>query len=148
MQVKHFIMAASTLALLAAPMAQAQEKLRIGFLSTMTGSISGLAVDMQEGFELGLKQAGGRLGGLETELIVADDQQNPDIGKQVFDKLVKKDRVQIVTGTLFTNVMNAVGPIAFREGVLRQCQQRACALRRRAVQPVLLQRGLAGRDTG
>lgn len=117
MQVKHFIMAASTLALLAAPMAQAQEKLRIGFLSTMTGSISGLAVDMQEGFELGLKQAGGRLGGLETELIVADDQQNPDIGKQVFDKLVKKDRVQIVTGTLFTNVMNAVGPIAFREKV-------------------------------
>jgi branched-chain amino acid transport system substrate-binding protein len=108
---------ASGALLLGLTSAHAQEKLRIGFLSTMTGPISGLAVDMQEGFELGLKQAGGRLGGLETELIVADDQQNPDTGKQVFDKLIKKDRVQIVTGTLFTNVMNAVAPIAFREKV-------------------------------
>ena len=104
-------------AVVALPVAQAQDKLRIGFLSTLTGPISGLAVDMQDGFNLGIKQAGGRLGGLETELIVADDQQNPDTGKQVFDKLVKKDRVQIVTGTLFTNVMNAIGPIAFREKV-------------------------------
>jgi len=101
----------------ALPAAQAQEKLRIGFLSTLTGPISGLAVDLQNGFQLGLKQAGGRLGGLETELIVADDQQNPDAGKQAFDKLVKKDRVHIVTGTLFTNVMNAIAPIAFREKV-------------------------------
>jgi branched-chain amino acid transport system substrate-binding protein len=102
---------------LCVPVVQAQDKLRIGFLSTLTGPISGLAVDMQDGFQLGMKQAGGRLGGLETELIVADDQQNPDVGKQVFDKLVKKDRVQIVTGTLFTNVMNAVAPIAFRDKV-------------------------------
>jgi ABC-type branched-subunit amino acid transport system substrate-binding protein len=92
------ILVACTLAA-AVPSVQAQDKLRIGFLSTLTGPISGLAVDMQDGFRLGLKQAGGRLGGLETELIVADDQQNPDTGKQVFDKLVKKDRVQIVTGT-------------------------------------------------
>jgi len=99
------------------PAAQAQDKLKIGFLSTMTGPISGLAADMQDGFRLGLKHSGGKLGGAETELIVGDDQQNPDVGKQVFDKMAKRDRVHIVTGTLFTNVMNAVGPIAFREKV-------------------------------
>lgn len=103
--------------LLPATQSHAADKLKIGFLSTMTGPISGLAADMHDGFKLGMKHAGGRLGGLETELIVGDDQQNPDVGKQVYDKLSKKDRVHIVTGTLFTNVMNAVAPMAFRDKV-------------------------------
>lgn len=42
---------------------------------------SGLAVEMQDGFQLGFKQTRGRLGGLETEIIVAGDQQSPDTGK-------------------------------------------------------------------
>lgn len=102
---------------LTASLAQAQDKLKVGFLSTMTGGLSDLAADMQDGFRLGLKHAGGRLGGVETELVVGDDQQNPEVGKQVFDRMVKKDQVQIVTGTLFTNVMNAIAPVAFREKV-------------------------------
>lgn len=98
--------------------ALAQEKLRIGFLTTQTGPLSGLAEDMQDGFKLGLKHANNKLGGLETEVVYGDDQQNPDTGKQVFDKMAKKDRVHFVTGLLFTNVMNAIAPMAAREKIL------------------------------
>lgn len=97
--------------------AQAQDKLKIGFMSSFTGPLAGIAKDKEDGFRLGLKAAGGKLGGLETEVVVGDDQQNPDVGKQVFDKMVKRDRVQLVTGVLFTNVMNAIAPVAFKEKV-------------------------------
>lgn len=97
--------------------AQAQEKLKIGFMSSFTGPLAGIAKDKEDGFRLGLKMADGKLGGLETEVVVGDDQQNPDTGKQVFDKLVKRDRVQMVTGVLFTNVMNAIAPVSFKERV-------------------------------
>lgn len=101
----------------AASMAQAQEKLKIGFLSSFSGPLGALASDMQDGFKLGIKHAGGRLGGLETEVISGDDQQNPDVGRQVFDKMVKRDRVQMVTGTLFTNTINVIAPTAFKEKI-------------------------------
>lgn len=96
---------------------QAQEKLKIGFLSSMSGPLGGLASDMQDGFNLALKNNGNKLGGLDTEVIFGDDQQNPEVGKQIFDKMVQKDRVQFVTGTLFTNVVNAIAPISNREKV-------------------------------
>lgn len=116
MRITTRCLAAAMLAL-SCGFAAAQDKLKIGFVSTLTGPISGLAADLQDGFRLGMKHAGGRLGGLETELVLGDDQQNPDVGKQVFDRMSKRDRVHIVTGTLFTNVMNAIGPLAFRDKV-------------------------------
>ncbi|MDB5897833.1 MAG: transporter substrate-binding protein [Ramlibacter sp.] len=101
----------------AGSIAHAQEKLKIGFLSSFSGPLGALATDMEDGFKLGIKHAGGRLGGLETEVINGDDQQNPDVGRQVFDKMVKRDRVQIVTGTMFTNTINVIAPTAFKEKV-------------------------------
>jgi branched-chain amino acid transport system substrate-binding protein len=93
----------------AAPV-HAADRVKVGFLSTLSGPSAAIGLDIRDGFNLLLQQTGGRLGGLPAELVQGDDQQNPDTGKQLAERLLKKDRVDFVTGIVFTNVMLAVGP--------------------------------------
>ncbi len=97
--------------------ASAADKIKVGFLSTLTGPISGISSDLRDGFNLVLELNGGKFGGLPAEVVFGDDQQNPDVGKQVFDRMVRRDRIDIVTGTMFTNVMAAIAPTAFSNKV-------------------------------
>jgi branched-chain amino acid transport system substrate-binding protein len=99
-------------ALLAAP-AHAADKVKVGFLSTLSGPGAGLGVDIRDGFQLAMKQLSGKLGGLPTEVIVADDQQNVDVAKQTADKFLKKDKIDFMTGIVFSNLMLAVGKPVF-----------------------------------
>jgi branched-chain amino acid transport system substrate-binding protein len=99
--------------LLAAASANGADKVKVGFLSTLSGPGAGLGVDIQDGFKLALKSTGGKLGGLPAELIVVDDQQNPDVAKQATERLLKRDKVDFMTGIVFSNVMLAVGPAVF-----------------------------------
>ena len=96
----------------AAP-AAAADKVKVGMLSTLSGAGAGLGVDINDGFNLALKHLNGKLGGLPAEVIVADDQQNPDVAKQATEKLLKKDKVDFMTGIVFSNIMLAVGPSVF-----------------------------------
>lgn len=93
--------------------AWAADKVKIGLLSTLSGPGAGLGVDIRDGFNLAVKQAGGKFGGLPVELVVADDQQNPDVAKQTADRLLKRDKVDFMTGIVFSNIMLAVGPSVF-----------------------------------
>jgi branched-chain amino acid transport system substrate-binding protein len=90
--------------------AQAASELKIGYLSTLSGPAGGIGIDLRDGFNLALKLAGGKLGGLPTEIVFADDQLNPEVGKQLVDRLLKRDRVNLMTGVIFSNVMLAVWP--------------------------------------
>ena len=90
--------------------AHAANELKIGFLSTLSGPGGGLGVEIRDGFNLALKLAGGKLGGLPTEVIVADDALNPDTGRQLAERMLKRDRVNLMTGVVFSNVMLAVWP--------------------------------------
>ena len=47
------------------------------------------------------------------EVLIADDQQSPDVAKQLADKFLKKDKVDFMTGIVFSNIMLAVGPTVF-----------------------------------
>lgn len=98
---------------LAMASAHAADKVKVGFLSTLSGPGAGLGVDIQDGFKLALKSLGGKLGGLPAELVAVDDQQNPDVAKQATDRLIKRDRVDFMTGIVFSNIMLAVGPTVF-----------------------------------
>ena len=109
-----FIAAASALCAAAAP-ALAADSVKIGFLSTLSGPGSGLGIDIRDGFTLAVKQGGGKLGGLTAEVVVADDQQNPEMARQTADRLIKRDKVDFMTGIVFSNVMLAVGPAMFKE---------------------------------
>ena len=95
------------------PAAQAADKLKVGFLSTLSGPGAGLGVDIRDGFALGVKHSGGKLGGLPVEVLIADDQQNPEVAKQNAERLIKRDKVDFMTGIVFSNIMLAVGPSVF-----------------------------------
>ncbi|HWV91827.1 MAG TPA: ABC transporter substrate-binding protein, partial [Burkholderiales bacterium] len=90
--------------------AQAANELKIGFLSTLSGPAGTIGVEIRDGFNLALKMAGGKLGGLPTEVVFADDTLNPEVGKQLAERLIKRDRVNLMTGVVFSNVMLAVWP--------------------------------------
>lgn len=104
--------AAAALTLLAG-VAQAATSVKVGMLSTLSGPGAALGVDIRDGFNLALKHSGSKLGGLPTEVIVADDQGKPDTAKQAADRLVKRDQVDFMTGVVFSNVMLAVGKPIF-----------------------------------
>ena len=92
----------------------AADNIKVGLLSTLSGPGSGLGVDIRDGFQLAMKHTGGKLGGLPAEVIVADDQQSPDVAKQTAERLLKRDKVDFMTGLVFSNLMLAVGPTAFQ----------------------------------
>jgi branched-chain amino acid transport system substrate-binding protein len=98
------------LALAAALPAAAADKVKIGFISTLSGPNAAIGTDIRDGFNLAVKLAGGKLGDLPAEVIVADDQLNPDTAKQHADRLLKRERVDFVTGIVFSNVVLAVAP--------------------------------------
>lgn len=105
------ILAAATATLLTCG-AHAADKLKIGFVSTLSGPSAALGVDIRDAFLLAVKLNGGKLGGVETDVMVADDQFKPDVGKQLFERFVKRDKVDILTGVVFSNIMLAGLPEA------------------------------------
>jgi branched-chain amino acid transport system substrate-binding protein len=110
-------LALATLAMLAGPV-RAADKITIGFLTTRTGPLSGISGEKLDGFQLYLKLNGGKLGNLPAEVIIADDQNNPDAGKQAFERLAKRDRVDVLTGIMFSNVILSVAPAAVQNKIV------------------------------
>lgn len=82
--------------------------IKIGYIATMSGPAASLGQDILDGFNLGLQHAGNSLGGQPVEVIVGDDQLKPDVGLQVATRMLEKDRVDIIVGIVFSNVMMAV----------------------------------------
>ena len=75
-------------ALMLAGTVHAGDRIKVGFVSTLSGPGAGLGVDIRDGFNLAMKQLNGKLGGLPAEVLIADDQQSPDIAKQAADKFL------------------------------------------------------------
>ena len=97
-----------------ATQATAQDKLKIGFITTLSGPAGIIGKHMKDSVELALDHLGGKVGGLETEVIFGDDQRKPDVGKQLADEMLKKHKVQFVSGIIWSNVMLAVAPAVTR----------------------------------
>jgi branched-chain amino acid transport system substrate-binding protein len=92
--------------------ASAQEELRIGYLATMTGGAAIIGKHMVQGWQLGLehegwKKDGDKLGGVPMRMFYGDDQLKPDVGQREIDKFIKRDRVQMVAGFMWSNIMLA-----------------------------------------
>ncbi len=67
---------------------------------------------------LAVKLRGGKLGGLPADVLVSDDQFKPDVAKQLFEKNVKRDKVDFMTGVVFSNIMLAALPEALDNNVI------------------------------
>jgi branched-chain amino acid transport system substrate-binding protein len=93
---------------LIATQAAAQEKLKVGILTTLSGPPAALGVQQRNGFQLALKQLGGKLGGREVELIVQDDELKPDLAVGKAKAFVERDKVDFVVGPIFSNILIAM----------------------------------------
>jgi branched-chain amino acid transport system substrate-binding protein len=93
-------------ALLAAS-AQAQE-LKIGIMAVLSGPQAVLGGQLRDGFMLGVKHAGGKLGGLQTSVIVQDDELKPDVAVGKAKQLIERDKVDFVVGPIFSTILMAI----------------------------------------
>jgi len=96
--------------------AAAQQKLKIGFITTMSGPQGVIGGYMRDSVELALDHLGRKVGGLETEIIYGDDQTKPDVGVQIAEEMLKKHQVDFVSGIIWSNVMLAVVPVVTGSG--------------------------------
>jgi branched-chain amino acid transport system substrate-binding protein len=86
----------------------AQQPLKIGFLGTLSGPAGALGQDQYDAFMLGIEHLGGKLGNSTVQVLKEDDQLKPDLGVELAKKLIEKEKVNIITGVTFSNVMMAV----------------------------------------
>ena len=113
----RFLAAAVTAAALAFALpATAQQKIKIGFITTLTGPAGIIGKHMKDSVELALEQLGGKMGGVPVEVIFGDDQFKPDVGVQVAEQMLKRDNVDIMAGIIWSNVMLATVPVVTGAG--------------------------------
>jgi branched-chain amino acid transport system substrate-binding protein len=107
-EMKQLILLAAAAVVLGGPPAQAQEKLKIGVIATLSGPPAVLGQQLRNGFNLAVKTLGGKLGGREAEVIVADDELKPDVAVTKVKALVDRDKVEFVVGPIFSNILGAI----------------------------------------
>ncbi len=103
--IKRALLAASALALISTP--AFAEKIKIGFVTTLTTGGSVIGEDMRNAVELALIHMNLKMGDLDVEVIYGDDEFNPQKGRQVTERLVKQQDVDIVAGYIWSNVLLA-----------------------------------------
>ena len=86
---------------------------KIGFVTTLTTPAAVIGKDMENAVNLAMAHLGGKAGLHNLEVVFADDGFAPDTGKQVTDRLVKQDNVDIVAGYIWSHVL-----LASRKSVL------------------------------
>ncbi len=118
MKMRPSIAALAVVASCAAAQAAAQTPIKIGFLAELSGPQGAVGEDQYDGFMLVVERNGGRLGGVPIQIIKEDSQLKTDLAQQLVDKLIEKDRVQIITGITFSNIMMAIHKKVTDKGVL------------------------------
>ncbi|VVE37209.1 ABC transporter substrate-binding protein [Pandoraea soli] len=96
----------------------AHAQVKIGFIGTLSGPGGALGQDQYDAFMLAIEQKGGKLGGVPVQVIKEDDQLKPDVGVQAAQKLVERDKVSLITGVTFSNVMMAIHKTVTNAGVV------------------------------
>ena len=107
---KRWILVAAAAGLLLSVDAVAQEPIKIGFAGELSGPQGALGQDMYDAFMLVVERNGGKLGGVPVQIIKKDTQLKPEVAVQVADELIEKDKVPIIAGVTFSNVMMAMYP--------------------------------------
>ena len=104
------LMAAVTAAGLAT--AVSAETLKVGMITTLSGGGAQLGIDVRDGFMLAVK-----LAGADMEVIVEDDQRKPDVAVQLAEKMIQSDKVQVMTGIIWSNLLIPVASSVTRQGI-------------------------------
>lgn len=92
--------------------AGAQERVKIGVVNTFSGPSGVIGQQFKDAFDLALEHLGGKFGGLPAEVVYGDDQLKPDVGRSVVERMIERDRVDLITGFTFTNTLLAAVNVA------------------------------------
>jgi branched-chain amino acid transport system substrate-binding protein len=106
----------AALAMACAPAMAQQQKLKIGFITTLSGPQGIIGKHMKDSVELALEHLGHKVGGLPTEVVYGDDQFKPDVGVQLAQQMLQRDQVDIMAGIIWSNVMMATVPVVTGAG--------------------------------
>lgn len=107
---KKLLMAAAVSALCAT---SAAADVKVGMITTLSGGGAGLGIDVRDGFMLAIAQSGRD----DIEVVIEDDQRKPDIAVQLSDKMIQSERVDVMTGIIWSNLAMAVVPAAVNQDV-------------------------------
>ena len=109
---------ATAVSLAFAGAASAADKIKIGFITTLSGPAGIIGKDMRQSVELAVDHLGGKMAGIPVEVIFGDDQRKPDVGVQVAEEMLKKNKVDFVAGIIWSNIMLAVEPVVTSAGTI------------------------------
>jgi branched-chain amino acid transport system substrate-binding protein len=93
-------------------------KVRVGFMLPYTGTFAQLGVAIENGFRMALDEQGGKLGGREVEFYKVDDESAPPKGIENATRLVERDKVDVLVGTVHSGVQMGIHRVARESGVL------------------------------
>jgi len=106
------LLAAGCAAMMATAGLAEDHKVKVGMITTLSGGGAGLGIDVRDGFLLAAKMAGND----NLEIVVEDDQRKPDIAVQLADKMIQSEKVDVLTGIIWSNLAMAVVPAATAQG--------------------------------
>ena len=113
------VIGAASIGLLRPEIARAQgDKVRVGFMLPYTGTFAQLGVAIENGFRMAIDERGGKLGGREIEYFKVDDESDPSKGVENASKLVQRDKVDVLVGTVHSGVQMGILKVARESGVL------------------------------
>ena len=113
------LIGAASTALLLPGIGRAQgAKVRVGLMLPYTGTFAQLGVAIENGFRLAIEAQGNKLGGREIEYFKVDDESDPSKGIENANKLVQRDKVDMLIGTVHSGVQMGIQKVARDSGVL------------------------------
>ncbi|HJU23903.1 MAG TPA: ABC transporter substrate-binding protein [Casimicrobiaceae bacterium] len=92
--------------------ANADDRIKVGFMLPYTGTYAALGTAIENGFRLYVDERGGKLGGREIEYVKVDDESEPSKAVDNINKLIKRDNVDVVVGTVHSGVVMAMAKVA------------------------------------
>ncbi|MEO8856340.1 MAG: ABC transporter substrate-binding protein [Burkholderiaceae bacterium] len=105
--------------LLLPAVARAQSgKVRVGLMLPYTGTYAQLGVAIENGFRMAIDEQGGKLGGREIAYFKVDDESEPSKAIENANKLVQRDKVDVLIGTVHSGVQMGIQKVARESGVL------------------------------
>ena len=104
-----------------APLFAQQPKLRIGMMLPYTGTFAALGTSITNAFKLAIAERGGKLGGREIEYFTVDDESDPAKAPENTNRLVQRDKVDVIVGTVHSGVLMGMVKVARESGTLLIC---------------------------
>jgi len=93
-------------------------KLKVGLMLPATGTFAALGTAIENGFKLYITEQGGKLSGREIEFFKVDDESDPSKATDNVNKLIKRDNVDVLVGSVHSGVAMAMARVAKDSGTL------------------------------